>query len=432
MAVSTPGRLRSDPDFRRYLASRMVSVAGTLVATVAFPVLVYRLSGSAAWTSAVAVTGALPYLLFGLFAGAIADRFDRRRLMVGADLLSALALGSIPVAWALDALTPLHVLLASFAVQALYVLFDAANFGALPQLIGKERLTAGYSAVYGATTFVELVVPGVAGLLVTVMAPAPLVAVNAVTALASAALVRMIIRPLSAPRSPADPADGTGTSGTTLLADIRTGLSFLLRNPVVRTLTLVGATHAAASGAWVAMLVPWADQVLGVAPTGDPRLAVLFSCWGVGALLASRLVPVLSERFGAPRLALGALPASLLAGVGVVLSTQWPVAAAMAVLWGTAYSVVVINAVTYRQQVSPQHLQSRINTTARMLSWGVGQPLGAALAGAVAVTALGPRGGLAASLAVLGAGVVLAWLSPLRAHARAAARDPETAPATLG
>ncbi|MFC4564368.1 MFS transporter [Nocardiopsis mangrovi] len=429
MAVSAPGRLRSDPDFRRYLASRMVSVAGTLVATVAFPVLVYRLSGSAAWTSAVAVTGALPYLLFGLFAGAIADRFDRRRLMIGADLLSALALASVPAAWALDVLTPLHVLLASFAVQALYVLFDAANFGALPQLIGKERLTAGYSAVYGATTFVELLVPGVAGLLVTVIAPAPLVAVNAVTALASAALVRLIVRPLSAPR-PAGPA-GAGTAPT-LAADIRTGVAFLLHDPIVRTLTLVGATHAAASGAWVAMLVPWADQVLGVAPSGDPRLAVLFSCWGVGALVASRLVPVLSERFGAPRLALGALPASLLAGIGVVLSTQWAAAAAAAVLWGTAYSVVVINAVTYRQQVSPQHLQSRINTTARMLSWGVGQPLGAALAGAVAVTALGPRGGLAASLAVLGAGVVLAWLSPLRAHARAAVRGPGAAPATLG
>ncbi|RCV48590.1 MFS transporter, partial [Marinitenerispora sediminis] len=206
MTVSDLERSQDDAtlraDFRRYLAARVVSVTGTLVATVALPVLVYQLSGSPAWTSAVAVTGALPYLLFGLFAGAVSDRLDRRALMVGADLLSGLALASIPAAWALDALHPLHVLAVAFVVQTLYVVFDSANFGALPRLVGRERLTAAYSQVYGATTLAELAVPPLAGLLVAVVAPAPLIGVNAATALASAALVRAITRPLSAPRSP--------------------------------------------------------------------------------------------------------------------------------------------------------------------------------------------------------------------------------------
>src|SRR5690606_17369621 len=169
---------------------------------------------------------------------------------------------------------------------------------------------------------------------------------------------------------------------------------------IVRTLTLAGTTHAAASGAWTAMLVPWADRTLGVAPAGDPRLAVLFGCWGAGAVAASRLVPRLSDRFGPARLALGALPASLLAGAGTVLCTDWRAAAACAAAWGTAYSVVVVNAITYRQLVTPLHLQSRVNTTARMLSWGIGHPAGAALAGAVAALGAGPRAGLAAGLAV--------------------------------
>ncbi|RCV48683.1 MFS transporter, partial [Marinitenerispora sediminis] len=213
-----------------------------------------------------------------------------------------------------------------------------------------------------------------------------------------------------------------------MAADIGAGLRFLFTDPVVRTLTLVGATHSAASGAWVAMLVPWSDRTLGVAASGDPRLAALFSCWGVGALAASWLAPRLSDRFGAPRVALGALPASLLCGLLVVLSGHWLAATAAGALWGAAYSVVVINAVSYRQQVSPDHLQSRVNTTARMLSWGLGQPLGAALAGAVAVTSASPRGGLSIGLAILAVGVVLAWLSPLRSRARSAERAAGTRP----
>lgn len=397
-------------DFDRYLAARLLSVAGSLVSVVALPVLVYRLTSSAGWTSAVAMAEALPYLLFGLVAGALADRVDRKRLMVAMDLATAGALLTVPLAWWLDVLTAPHVVAVAFAAQTAFVFFDAANFGALPALVGKDALTDAYARLYGRTTLAELVVPPLAGLLVAATAPAGLIAVNAVTAAGSALLVRAVTGALSAPRD----------SRPTLVRDIGVGLRFLWRQPVVRTLTLVGAAHSAAAGAWVAVLVPWADRVLGIAPSGDARLAVLFSCWGVGALAASKLVPVLTRRWGGARLALGALPASLLCAVTTLLSTHWLAAGLAAVAWGTAHSTVVINAITYRQRVCPPELQSRVNTTARMLSWGVGQPLGAALAGAVAVAA-GPRAGLAAGAAVLLAGVVLAWATP---PLRRAARGP--------
>lgn len=124
---------------------------------------------------------------------------------------------------------------------------------------------------------------------------------------------------------------------------------------------------------------------------------------------------MLTRRLGAARLALRALPTSLLCGLAVVFSSYWLFGALAAVAWGAAYTTVVINSITYRQQVTPPELQGRVNTTARMLSWGVGNPLGAALAGTVAV-AVSPAAGLAASVAVLAVGVVLAWCSPLRAQ----------------
>ncbi|MER7012228.1 MFS transporter [Saccharopolyspora sp. NPDC000359] len=409
----------TDQDFRRYLAARATSVTGSLVATVALPVLVYQLTGSPAWTSAIAVAEALPYLLFGLVAGAVADRADRRRLMLVADFTSAALLATIPAAWALGVLTAPHVLVVGFGVQTLFVVFDAANFGALPTLVGKQRLTTAYSQVYAATTLAELLIPPLTGLLVAIAAPAPLIAVNATTALASGLLVRSIVRPLSTAKDTAE-----RRAATSIRTDIRTGLAFLARHRTVRVLTLVGTTHSVASGAYVAMLVPWADRVLGVAPSGDWRIAVLFSGWGIGGLLASRLVPRLNNRYGGARLALGALPTSLLCGCAVLLSTHWIAAALSATAWGTAHSTVVINAITHRQRITPDDLQSRINTTCRMVSWGIGMPTGAALAGAVTMSGASPQVGIATGVLALLLGVVAAWSSPLRHESRTTPANP--------
>ncbi|CAM3738433.1 MFS transporter [Kibdelosporangium persicum] len=390
--------LRTDRDFRRYIGARAVSLVGSLVSIVALPVLVYQLTGSSAWTAAVAASEAAPYLVFGLVAGAVADRVRRRELMVRMEIVTGVALASIPIAWYSGVLTATQVIVVGFVVQTCFVFFDAANFGALPTLVGKERLTSAFSTLYATTTSIELVVPALAGVLVASLAPAALVSVNVVTAVAAAMLVAGIRAPLSVP-----------TRGK---VDIATGLRFLWQNKVVRTLTFVGTTHAVGAGAWVAMLVPWADKVLGIAPSGDVRLGALFSCWGVGGLAASRLVPMLSRRFRPARVTLGALPISLVCGLLVLASSYWLVALPAAVLWGAAHSTVVLNAITYRQQEIPVELQSRVNTTCRMLSWGIGQPLGAALAGFVSVSA-GPRGGLAAGLCVLAAGVAAAWITPV-------------------
>ncbi|MFC5102611.1 MFS transporter [Kibdelosporangium philippinense] len=390
--------LRTDRDLRHYLAARVTSLIGSLVSVVALPVLVYQLTGSSGWTAAVAAVEAAPYLLFGLLAGAVADRVRRRELMVRLEIVTGIALASIPIAWYSGVLSATQVIIVGFVVQTCFVFFDAANFGALPTLVGKEKLTSAFATLYGATTSVQLFVPALAGLAVASVAPAAMISVNVITAVAAALLIAGIRAPLS--------------TTPTAKVDIVTGLKFLWENKIVRTLTFVGTTHAVAGGAWVAMLVPWADKVLGIAPSGDARLAALFSCWGVGGLAASRLVPVLGRRFSPAWVTLTALPASLACGALVLVSTHWLIALPAAVLWGATHSTVVLNAITYRQQEIPDELQSRVNTTCRMLSWGIGQPAGAALAGAVSVAA-GPRGGLAAGLCVLTVGVAAAWITPV-------------------
>ena len=94
MTTAAP-RLRDDPDFRRYWLARALSITGSMVTAIALPVLVYRLSGSTVLTALVTALESAPYLLTGLFAGALADRWNRRRVMVSADLVNAVLVGSI-------------------------------------------------------------------------------------------------------------------------------------------------------------------------------------------------------------------------------------------------------------------------------------------------------------------------------------------------
>lgn len=404
-ATGSTAPLRRDPDFVRYWTARVVSLAGSAATYVALPVIVYRLTGSPLVTGLVSALEAVPYLCFGLVAGALADRLDRRRVMVAADLLSAAVIGSVPVAAGLHALTTAQVLVVAALAATVFVFFDAANFGALPTLAGRGRIAAANSAVWSAGMVVEIAVPAATGAAFALLAPSSVLAVDAATFVASALLVRAIVRPLSAP-------DRARAASRRLRAEVREGLHFLWRHPTVRPMTLVGTTQSVSGGAYVGQLVVYADRALGVR-TSDPRLGVLYGAWGVGALVASVLLPGLVRRVGTARLTLLALPCSAALALSLAVAPNYATGLMLTALWGVAYMLVVVNAITHRQEATPEPLQSRVNTTGRMLSWGVGSPLGAFLGGAVAQAA-GVRWALVVSGLVTAAGAALGWASALR------------------
>jgi len=412
--------LRRDRDFRRYFVARIASGVGSMVTYVALPVLVYQVTGSNLWTGFVAVSEALPYLCFGLFAGAIADRVDRRRLMVGADLCSALALGSIPLAYTFGVLTAPHVLAAAFAAQTLFVFFDSANFGALAALAGRDRLAAANSTVSGGATAIEVTVPALTGALLVLIAPAPLIGLDAVSFVASALLVRGILRPLS--------VEGPGTRQT-MTADIQEGLRFLLGDRTVRTMTLVAGLSNVAAAAFMGQLVPWMDQVLGVRPGGDPRFGLMWMVMGLGGLSGSVLFPASARWIGEARVALVFLPVSVVCVVACALLNHWLWASLMVGVWYLAFMVVALTTITVRQKITPDRLQGRVNTTGRMLAFGLCWPAGALLGGVLS-EAYGPRAAVWATAAVLGVTTVVAWSPYGRARIRATDSTSRAAMAT--
>jgi MFS family permease len=399
---AAPGSLWAEGDWWRYWTSRVVSYAGGTITYVAAPILVYALTGSALLTGVTAATEGLPYLLFGLLAGALADRIDRRRVMVGTDLVNAVVLASVPIAAATGHLTAAHVILVGLVTMTVFVFWDAANFGAVPTLVGKDRIREANNAVWGATQVFDVVLPGLVGLAVAWIAPSSLYWVNAFTFLASAFLVRGITRSLSGERRDDHPR---------LRDDVLTGLRWLWAHKTLRTMTFIGTTVSFSIGAIMGQLVPFADQVLGIRQ-GDVRLGAVFAVFSLGGLvgtLASRWL----KPYSPARVSLVATTAMAVLIVLIPWPHDYRVTFLLVFLFGAANLVSIVNNITFRQEETPEDMQSRVNTTGRMLSWGLGAPAGALLGGVIA-GAFGPAWGMAVPGVVVVTGVVLGWTSDLR------------------
>ncbi len=148
-----------DRTFALFWAAHTVSEAGSRITYVVAPILVYRLTGSALNTGFLAALEAMPYLLFGLLAGALTDRVDRRRVMVGCSVLQAALLAGIPIASATHALGIVQVYVVAVLSASLFVWFDAANFGALPLVAGRDRLVEANSAIWAASSVIAVARP---------------------------------------------------------------------------------------------------------------------------------------------------------------------------------------------------------------------------------------------------------------------------------
>jgi MFS family permease len=400
-----------DREFQRYFLSRLLSGAGNIVTLITLPIIVYRASGSASLTALVAACEAAPYMCFGLFSGALTDRWNRKRVMVTADVLSSALVATIPLADVFARVTVPHVLAVAFLGPTIGVFFDGAVFGALPMLVGRDRIAEANSVAWAAQSVIEMVLPSLVGVVLAFLHPAWLLGFDALTFAVSATLLAGIVRPMHDAARERPPL-----TVRQVFRDIREGLDYLVHHAGVRTFTMVGFLQCVGVGGFVGLLVAWIDQRLGVGTEGL-RFGLVIGSWAVGGLAASLALPLLVRRVPAARIALVAVPVAAAFSLVVPFVTSWWLAAVVLVLWAAAYQLVVVNSITYRQQVTPEHLLGRVNTAGRMIAWGLGSTGGAFLAGAV-VGFLG----LFPTLVVLSltgvAATVVMWTSPLRAQLR--------------
>ncbi len=371
---------RLGPNFVRLWSAATISTVGDGVSVVAYPWLASQLTRNAAAVALVPVALRLPWLVVSLPAGALVDRVDRRRLMVGVDTIRALVTAGVAVGVLTGAMSLPLLLVLLLVLGTGEVIASNASLALLPAVVepaGLERANGRLQAsdVVGNT----LVGPPLAGVLIALALAAPFVA-DAVSFAASALLVLALqLRPAPAPAAAVSGSPGRHR----LRRDIAEGLRWLWTHPTLRLLAItLGAMNGLFAMA-ISTEVLFAREVLGLGSVG---FGLLFSGGAVGGVLGSLVASRVVERIGVGRtlqlslmsetlsvLLYGLAPAAWVAGLAITLF------AVTAIVW----NVVTI---TLRQRLIPDALLGRVGSVYRLLGVGL-SPVGAAVGGLVVVAA---------------------------------------------
>jgi Transmembrane secretion effector len=358
--------------FQRFWAATGISNVADGMFGVALVLVALQITRSPLQISALEMAAGLPWLLFGLFAGAIADRMDRRRLMAGVQVVRAgvLAVVAVTVSTGGGRLWVLY--LTALVMGVAETLYDTSAQTVLPKLVPGEQLDRANSRLTGAELVGNYFVgPPLGGLVVGVAAAAAFTT-GSVLYLAAAAVLLTVRGSFRAER--------TGPR-TSVRKDVGEGLRYLRDQPLLRRLGLLtGArqiTFAAVSGVLPVYAV--APGPMGLSATG---FGLFCAGTAVGAVAASLTGERVVARLGAARcvkitmLAFAVSEFSPLVVQPIAVLALWTVGTYFIIIW----NVVTLTA---RQRLVPEYLLGRVNAVYRVVSWGVA-PFGVLLGGVLA------------------------------------------------
>ena len=339
---------------------------------IALPLLAARLTDSPALVAGVVIASRLPWLLFVLVAGALADRLDRRRTMRNVQLFRVLVLGVLTMLALADGLT-LPVLYAVALVLGVgETLFDTAAQSILPSIVPKERLATANGRLYAVELVMnQFVGPPLGGVLIGISVPLALAgsAVGYAIAALGLALIVGSYRP-----------ERTGPP-TRLTTDIAEGLAYLWRHRVLRTLAIMVGVMNLAATATQAIFVLYA-----VAPgpmnLSEPAFGLLLTSFAAGSFIGSLVAAPIERRFGRVPALFGCVLVTAISFAVPALTTNAFVIGGSFAISGIFVVVWNVITVTLRQRIVPDRLLGRVNAGYRLFAWGT-QPLGALLGGIV-------------------------------------------------
>ncbi|WP_377321886.1 MFS transporter [Pimelobacter simplex] len=391
-AIEAVAPARLGPGFRHLVASAWVSNLGDGIALAAGPLLVASQTRSPALVSMAMLLVGLPWLLFGLLAGAVADRVDRLRMVVVANLLRAVVLALLCATIVTGVVDIALVLGAMFLLGTAEVFADTAYRTFLPMLVRKSDLGIANARLQ------------VGFILLNQFAGAPLGAALFAVGMAvpfGAQIVCGLLGVVLATRIALPPGPVRGEVDTHVLRDIAEGLRWMLGHPPVRTLALVIVTFNITWAAAWSVLVLYSLDVLDMGPIG---YGLLTTASAAGGLVAAFLYGPLERRVSMATLMRTCLGLEVLMHLAFALTrVPWVALLIMfgfgvyALVWGTLSQAI-------RQRAVPLEFQGRVGSVYSVAIYG-GTVIGSGLGGLIA-----QHGGVLAPFwfAFVGSGVTLA------------------------
>jgi MFS family permease len=391
-------------DFRRLWVGETVSQFGSMISQLALPlVAILVVHASTFEVGALTACETVAFLLVGLPAGAWVDRMRFRSVLIVNDLVRALAIGSVPLAWALDGLTMAQLFVVAVVTGVSTVFFDVAYQSYLPELIERRLLVDGNAKLQASESVAQVAGPSVGGLLIQALTAPYAVVVDAVSFLWSAAWVASIAT--AEPKRERKPNRHLGR-------EIGEGLRFVVGNRMLRSIAMATGSSNLFSAIGFAVLYVLLARDLHLSAG---VIGLISSTSAAGGLLGAVLAGRAADRFGqGPTIWLSLIAAAPFSFVAPFVHRDWSLAllALAQLAWWACAVVYNITQVSFRQGLCPPELLGRMNATIRFLVWGT-MPIGGLLGGV-----LGSAVGVRHTLLVAAVGGAFAFvptlLSPLR------------------
>ncbi len=354
-------------DYMLLWSGQMVSQLGSGVSQLALPLLVLYLTGSPAQAGGVAAAFAVPYIVFSLPAGALIDRWNRKRVMILCDIGRAANAASIPLVAALSHLTMPQLYVNTLIEGSLFVFFNLAEVSCLPRVVPREQLSSAGAQNEGGSIATGLIAPPLGGLIFQVLGRTVPFLFDAVSYAASVISLSFIRASFQGERT---------VEKRALRVEIAEGLSWLWQQPLIRYMAFLtgGLNFGNAATALIAIVVAKNE---GAPPAA---IGIVFSIASVGGIMGAVAAPRIQRRFRFGQVIISTLWVQ--AGLWPLLIFAPNVVALGIILGALFVTSPIYNAVqlSYRLRLIPDRLQGRVNSAFRLLAFGF-QPLGAALCG---------------------------------------------------
>jgi MFS family permease len=391
-------------NFRLFAAGQLVSMTGTWVQLVAQSWLVYRLTGRATLLGLVGFAGHFPVFMLAPIGGALADRFERRRIiivtqavsMILALVLAALTLGGIVREW--------HIVALAAGLGTVHAFDIPARQSFLVEMVGREDLINAIGLNSSLFNGARMTGPAVAGVLVAAIGEGWCFLINGLSfAAVIVALLAIRVPPFQAPAK------------SSTLSRIREGFAFAARERPVRALLVMLAVLSLIGMPYMVLMPVFADRVLFGGPAA---YGILMSAAGMGALAGAIALASRRDVTG-----LGGWVARAAIGFGALLAvfslsrSMW-LSVLLLLPIGFAMMVQISSSNTLIQTMVPDALRGRVMSVYSMMFMGMA-PLGALLAGWAADRIGAPSTVLIGGVACVAAAAIFRWSLPrLRADAR--------------
>lgn len=397
-----PEKLRatSQPGFIKFWIGQTISSFGSQISGLALPVIaVTMLSASEFQMGLLGAANTSAFLIFGLLAGALVDRWIKRRVMIVADLIRMIAIGLIPLLWFAGVLNVYHLIVLGAVISIASVFFDVSYQSYIPILMPREYIGVANSRLELTAQISGVASPGLVGYLLTLIKAPVILIFDAISFLVSAVSLLLIKdREIPKPKTDRRPIN----------QEIAEGLKFVWNQKLIRAISFTTATSNLFStiGGTLFAIYFFRENYLGF---NTAAFGLLTAVGSVGGLLGAATTPKLIKIFGeGPLIVISAITSgltALLVPLSWFVSREFTLPMLLINTFMIAFTVLTYNItqVTARQRLCPEALLGRMNASIRFMVWGV-MPIGALISGSlgeilgvVPTLVIGAVGGLLAS-----------------------------------